>query len=139
MPVVARAHRGNWLHRWLAPWFVALLAVAPFARPSLPVESAALAAVAVDSLIAPEDGSAQAKQPAAGTRPAQPLSLGILSRLSSVETALGLPPAKPPLLRPSAPEVPRGAGQAPTAFGDLRQVFHPSSVGTARVPTGPPS
>ena len=69
---------------------------------------------------------------------AQPLALGILSRLSLLETSLGLPLVKPPLLRPATDA--RLAWAARTA---LRQraagILHRSSVGTARIPIGPPS
>jgi hypothetical protein len=62
-----------------------------------------------------------------------------LSRLSLLETTLGLPPVKPPLLRPAVDQ-PAPSLQATTAFGlDLRGVFQRSSVGTARTPTGPPA
>jgi hypothetical protein len=137
VPVGARAHRGDKLQRWLAACFGALLAVAPFARPSLPVELAAVPAPSPEAVVAHDE--AQGKQPATGLRPAQPLALGILSRLPLLETKLGLPPVKPPLLRPAADQ-PVLALQATTALGgDLRGVFQSSSVGTARAPTGPPS
>ena len=133
MPVGARAHRGKWLQRWLVAGLAVLLALAPFAHPSSTLDLVAAAAESVASF----EGDA-ASQPA--LRPAPPSSLGILSRLAGLETALGLPPAKPPLLRPSAPEAPLVAMQAATAFGgDIGPIFHRDSVGTARTPTGPPS
>jgi hypothetical protein len=137
VPVGARAHRGDKLQRWLVAWFVALLAIAPFARPSLPVELAAIPAASTEVCVAHDED--QGKDPAAGPRPTQPLALGILSRLPLLETKLGLPPVKPPPLRPAADQ-PVLALQATTALGgDLRGVFQSSSVGTARAPTGPPS
>jgi hypothetical protein len=119
----------------LSACFAALLAIAPFTRPSLPVHLAAVAAFP-EALVAQDDLQGER---AAGLLPAQPLTLGILSRLSLVETALGLPPLKPPLLRPVAeqPLLPRHANTVPG--GESRVVFEPSSVGTARTPTGPPA
>jgi hypothetical protein len=137
VPVGARAHRGHKLQRWLAAGFAALLAIAPFARPSLPVDVAAGSGAPVEALGTPDD--ARGKHPATGPRPTQPLALGILSRVSLLETPLGLPPVKPPLLRPAADQ-PGFAIQVTTALGgDLRGVFQRSSIGTARTPTGPPS
>jgi hypothetical protein len=137
VPVGARAHRGDKLQRWLAAWFAALLAIAPFARPSLPVELAAVPAASPEAIVTHDE--AKGKLPATGLRPTQPVALGILSRVSLLETKLGLPPVKPPLLRPAADE-PVLALQAPTALGgDLRGAFQSSSVGTPRSPTGPPS
>jgi hypothetical protein len=131
--------RGKQRQRWFAACFAVLLAIAPFARPSWTVDFA-VAAASVESVSAYDDSSAQENQPAAGLRPAQPLTPGILSRLSSLEMTLGLPPVKSPLMRPNAPEEPLPRIRASTAFGgDLRKVFHRSSVGTARTPTGPPS
>ena len=135
MPVGTRAHRKQ-LQRWLAFGIAVLLAVAPFAHPSSPLDL--VAAAAAESVASFDDDAAS--QPAPALRPAPPSSLGILSRLSGLETALGLPPAKPPLLRPSAPEAPLAVIQTATAFGgDIIPAFHRSSVGTARTPTGPPS
>jgi hypothetical protein len=131
-----RVHRAWQLRCCLAIWFAALLAIAPFTRPSLPVQLAAAAAFP-EAIVA--QGDLEAEQPAAGLLPAQPAALGILSRLSLVETALGLPPVKPPLLRPVA-EQPLLARHADTVpGGEPRTVFERSSVGTARIPTGPPS
>jgi hypothetical protein len=129
--------RGHWqLRCCLAAWFAALLAIAPFTRPSLPAHLGA-GSTFPEALVA--QGDLHGEQPAAGLRPAQPANLGILSRLSLVETALGLPPLKPPLLRPVAeqPPLPRHANTVPG--GEPRVVFERSSVGTARTPTGPPA
>jgi hypothetical protein len=125
------------LQRWLAAWFAALLVVAPFARPSVPIDLTAGPAASPEALVAHDN--AQDKKPAAGVRPAQPFTPGILSRLSLLETTLGLPPVKPPLLRPAA-EQPVLARGARTALGGERTgLFQRSSVGTARTPTGPPA
>jgi hypothetical protein len=106
--------------------------------PTLPVDLAAIPGAAVDSIAAYDE--AQANQPGARLRPAPPSNLGILSRLSLVETALGPAPLRSPLLRPHAAHRPAPAPQATTGFGsDVTDVFHRSSVGTARKPTGPPS
>jgi hypothetical protein len=125
------------LQRWLAGWFAVLLAVAPFARPSVPIELAAAPVASPEALVAHDD--AQGKKPAAGVRPAQPFTLGILSRLSLLETSLGLPPVKSPLLRPAADQPELARGPAPVLGGEPRGVFQRSSVGTARTPTGPPA
>ena len=137
MPGGARAHRGDRLQRWLAACFAVFLAIAPFARPSLPVHVGAADAAAAAALVAQDDTPSE--QPASGLRSAQPLALGILSRLSLLETTLALPPPKSSLLRPAADE-PAPAWQAmATLRGELAGVFQRSSVGTARTPTGPPS
>ena len=137
MPVGARAHRGGMLQRWLAAWFAALLAVAPFAHPSVPIELAAGPVASPEALVAHDH--AQGKKAAAGVRPARPFTPGILSRLSLLETTLGLPPVKPPLLRPAADQPVLARGAATVLRGEPRGVFHRSSVGTARTPTGPPA
>ena len=132
-----RGGRRGWqLRCCFAAWLAVLLAIAPFTRPSLPVQLAAVSALS-EALVA--QGDLQGEQPVAGLRPAQPATLGILSRLLLVETALGLPPHKPPLLRPIA-EQPLPAHHAHTMHGgEPRTVFERSSVGTARTPTGPPT
>jgi hypothetical protein len=124
------------LQRCLAAWFAALLAVVPFARPCVPVELAALPAASPEALVAQDH--AQGKKPVAGVLPAQPPTPGILSRLALLDTTFGLPPVKPPLLRPvvDQPVLARGAA---TLLGEPRGVFQRSSVGTARTPTGPPA
>jgi hypothetical protein len=125
------------LQRWLAAWFAVLLAVAPFTRPSVPVELAAFPAASPEALVAQDH--AQGKKPVAGVLPAQPFTPGILSRLALLDTTFGLPPVKPPLLRPAADQ-PLLAIQTTTALGgETRSVFQRSSVGTARTPTGPPA
>jgi hypothetical protein len=103
----------------------------------LPVDLTAVPAAVPEGLVA--RGEAEGKHPAAEVRPDQPFTLGILSRLSFLDTTLGLPPVKPPLLR-AAVDQPAPALQATTALGlDLRGVLQRSSVGTARTPTGPPA
>ena len=139
MPVRARARRGRGLQRWLAASLATLLAIAPFARPSWTTDLLALATVSAASVADHGNGLAQPSQPAAGLRPAQPLALGILSRLSSLETA-GLPPGKSPHPRLDLAAEPLLAPPADGVFGvGIARIFHPSSVGTARTPTGPPS
>jgi hypothetical protein len=56
-----------------------------------------------------------------------------------VESTLGLPPVKPPLLRPvtAQPLLTRHADTVPG--GERRAVLERSAVGTARTPTGPPA
>jgi hypothetical protein len=135
--VGARAQRRDRPQRWFAVWLAAILATAPFARPSLPVELANPPGIVEQALVAQDDAHDQ--RPATGLRPAQASTLGILSRHLLLETALGLPPVKPALLRP-APDLPGLALHATTALAtDLGWILHRGSVGTARTPTGPPS
>jgi hypothetical protein len=139
VPVGTRAHRGKDRQRWLALGFAVLLAIAPFARSSLTADLA-LPAAAVASVAAYDAGTTPAKRPAAEPRPAQPLNLGILSRPSLLEAKLGLPPVKSPLMPPCAADMPLGVIQVTAGLGgDIREVLHRSSVGTARTPTGPPA
>ena len=139
MPVGTRAHRGKSRQRWLGLGLAVLLAIAPFARSSVTADLV-LPAASVESVVAQDHGSEKAKQPAAEQRPVQPVNLGILSRLSSLEKSLGLLPAKAPPMRVGMADQPRGALRASAAFGDdIGQAFPRSSVGTARTPTGPPA
>ena len=127
------------LRRCLAAWLGILLALAPFARPSLPVDLTPARAASGFWLVAHDDGMAQARETAPRVQPAQPLALGVLARWSWFETKLGPAPTKPPLGRLSASDQPRPAPKSIGALtGDAREVFHRSSVGTARRPTGPP-
>lgn len=137
VPVAARARRGEKLQPWLAAWLVALLVVVPFAHPSVLIKLPTALGASVEALV-PHEGAPD-KYPAANLRPAQLLAPGILSRVSLLETRLGLPPLKAPLLQP-APDQPVLALQAVTALGgESREVLQRSSVGTARTPTGPPA
>lgn len=126
--VVSR--RADRARRWrgcLAAWFAALLAIAPVVPPALPID---LGAANLRS-----DG---ATEPAARLEPAQPAGFGILSRPLPVETAFGPAAAKSPLHQPAAADrwlVAADTVEAPKAPA---RVFHRSSVGTARTPTGPP-
>jgi hypothetical protein len=123
----------------LAAWFAILLAIAPFARPLSPADLTPAPAAFLDA-IAPQYSVAQAKTPAPRVRPAQPWDLGVLARWSRFETTPALGPAKSPLVRLSAADEPLAPPKGLAAFeGDLRDVFHRGSVGTARRPTGPPS
>jgi hypothetical protein len=133
MPDAAVSRRVNRAWRWrgcLAAWFAALLAIAPVVRPPLPVDLGARSAATLrgDS----------ANQPVARVEPAQPVGFGILSRPSPVETAFGPAAAKSPLDRPGAADGWMVAADATDAPKEPARVFHRSSVGTARTPTGPP-
>jgi hypothetical protein len=132
--VLARAHRGERLQRWLAAWIAAFLVLAPAARPSLPLD---LADAAPQAPVASRD--AQGQHPAAGLSSAEPVTLGILSRPALVETTLWLPPVKLPALRPAAHKPLPARGGALVLGGEPRAAFQRSSVGTARTPTGPPA
>lgn len=139
VPVSGRARRAWQVRTCLAAWFAALLVLAPVAQPSLPADVAAAPASSEESLASPDD-LRDASAPAAGLRPAQPLGQGILARSLLAETAFGPPPAKPPLLRPTAAAGPLVAASATVTMTDVAsEVFHRSSVGSARTPTGPPS
>jgi hypothetical protein len=133
MPDGRVSRRANRAWRWrdcLAAWFAALLAIAPVIRPTLPID---LGASALRS-----EGSSSATEPGARLEPAQPVGFGILSRPSLVETAFGPAAAKSPLHRPGAADGWMVAADATDAPNEPTRVFHRSSVGTARTPTGPP-
>jgi hypothetical protein len=137
VPVLARAHRGERLQPFVAAWLAALLILAPFARPSLPVDLAAAAPAAASEALARHD--AERQQPPAGLRSAPPLTLGILARPLLVETALGPPPVKLPLLQAAAHRPAPAQVGATVLAGDPTPDFQRSAVGTARTPTGPPA
>ena len=139
VPVSGRARPAWQVRTCLALWFAALLVLAPVARPALPADAAAPAG-ATESVASQDDGSRKTGAPTAGARPAQPLGQGILSRSSLAETAFGPPPAKSPLQRPTAAPEPRVAAAATVTMADVASdVFHRSSVGSSRTPTGPPA
>jgi hypothetical protein len=126
------------LQPWLAAWFATILVLAPCARPSLPVDLAAPAPAGAPETPVAHDGT-ESKKPAAGLSSAQPLTLGILSRPSLVETTVGLPPVKSPLLRPAAHQSVLAQGGAMVLGGEPTAVLQRSAVGTARTATGPPT
>ena len=140
MPAAMLAHQGRRLQSFLTVWFAALLAIAPIARPSLPVEQAAARAASVQSFDLRDQPTAKAEDPGSRLRPAQPSAPGVLSRLSPVETTFGLPPLKPPLAWSGVANTSLVPPRAIAASdGEIGEAFHRSSVGTARTPTGPPS
>lgn len=134
----ARAHRGGWLQRWLATSLAALLSIAPLVRPAWIIDFPASTAASIESVDTRDGGLALPGQPAAGPPLAQLPTIGILSRLASLETAIGLPPLKSSPIRSNAPDEASVFAPATMVFGS-EQIFHRSSVGTARTPTGPPS
>jgi hypothetical protein len=67
------------------------------------------------------------------------VTLGILSRPSVVETTLGAPPVKFPVLRPAAHQPVLARAGTIVLGGAPREDFQRSAVGTARTPTGPPA
>ena len=94
-----------------------------------------LSAVEHDDLLAP---AAEGTRDVKADQPAR----GILPRAPYVEVSLAPPPDKAPPLHPvaaheawSAPEA-AGTGRLERTSADI---FHRSSVGTARTPTGPPA
>lgn len=140
MAVDGQAQTARPLRCCLAAWLGIVLALAPFARPSLPVDLAPARAPSGFWLVAHDDGLAQARESVPRVRPAQPLALGVLARWSWLETKLGPAPTKPAPAPLSAADQPLAVPKAIGALtGDTREVFHRSSVGTARRPTGPPS
>ena len=140
MPGVTLARRARQLSGCLAVWIAALLAIAPIARPSLPLETVAARASVVHAFELRDQATAKPEERGSRLRPAQPSVPGVLSRLLLVETTFGLPPVKPATAwlgaGDTSPVTPKIIG----AFGgEAREVFQRSSVGTARTPTGPPS
>jgi len=132
VPSNTLVHRARHLSRWLAVWIAALLAIAPAARPFLPLEPA------VHSLDLRDQAAVKPEERGSHLRPAQP-SASILSRLLLVETTLGLPPVKPaPTPSSSGGLPPSAATTAAMLGGESQTSFHRDSVGTARTPTGPP-
>ena len=132
----ARAHRGG-VQRLLAAWFAALLAVASLGRPFVAVELTTVGVGLPEALVAQDH--AHGKKPVAGLLSAQPFTPGILSRLAPLETILGLPPVKGPVLRPAADRPVLARSGATPRGGEPRGVLQSSAVGTARNPTGPPA
>jgi hypothetical protein len=137
VPVLARAHRGDRLQPWLAAWLTALLVLAPFAHPSLPLDLAIGPPAAPHQSVAQE--GAEGEPPVAALRSALPLTLGILARPPLVETTLGPPAVKLPVLRPAADQPVLAQAGAMVLAGDPQPLFQRSAVGTARTPTGPPA
>ena len=136
----ALAHRARQLSGCLAVWVAALLAIAPVARPSLPLDTAASRAAVAASFDLRDQATAKPEERGSRLRPAQPSVPGVLSRLSLVETTFGVPPVKPAIAWPGAGDTSPVAPKIIGAFGgETRGVFQRSSVGTARTPTGPPS
>jgi hypothetical protein len=139
VPAATLAHRGKRLRSWLAVWFAALLAIAPVARPSLPVEQAAARAASVQSFDLRDQPTATAEEPRSRLRSAQTAAPGMLSRLLPVETTFGLPPPKPASAwSGTAHASPVAPGPILASIAEASGAFHRSSVGTARTPTGPP-
>jgi len=140
VPAATLAHRDRRLQSFLTVWFAALLAFAPVAHPSLPLEPGPPRAASVRSLDLRDQATARAEEPRSRLRPAQPSAPGVLSRLSLVETTFGLPPLKPQPAWLGAADAPLVAPTTVAAYGGgIREAFHRSSVGTARTPTGPPA
>lgn len=128
----------SWWRSCLAVWFAALLAIAPLASPSLP-DTVSLAGISVDSVAPGDQGLDSPAQPTSGVRPAQPLALGALARPSLLEKTLGLSKVKSPGLDPGSDhDLLLGSSATGGSDGETRQILHRSSIGSARVPTGPP-
>jgi hypothetical protein len=139
VPVVGRAYRNGQLPRCLAAWLAVLLAAAPLTSVTSRIEPTAVAVTVVESVAAVDGEMVEPKASGARLRPEQPSSLGVLSRLSSLETALGLPPVKSPLIRPGAAGESPLASVATTTLGGETPQVNTAAVGTARSPTGPPA
>jgi hypothetical protein len=140
VPVARRGKQARPWHSCLAAWFAVLVAIAPLARPSLP-DDLAPAPASFDSVSAARDQAvASAPRPAPHVRPAQPVDLGVLVRWSWLETRPGLAPVPPAAGRARvADRRPVAPGALRAHAGDPVDAFQPSSVGTARRPTGPPA
>jgi hypothetical protein len=136
VPVARRAREVRSWPSWLAASFAVLLAIAPLARPPLPVDLTPAPARSGAALAVRGDAGA----PASRVRPAEPIDLGVLARWSWLETKPALSPAPPAAGRPRVAGRALAAASAIRAHaGNPRGVFHLSSVGTARRPTGPPA
>jgi hypothetical protein len=134
-----RAPRAGPLSRGLAAWLAVLLAIAPLARP-LPAGLGPIRSASAPEFAVADASGTQAKLPAPRLQPSQPWDLGVLARWPWVETKLGLSPARAPFVRPGALDHPPVAPNVTAAqVAEPGDVFHRSSVGTARNPTGPPA
>jgi hypothetical protein len=132
-----RSGRASQQRRCLAAWFAALLAIAPFMHPAVPVHLAAVAAASAESPAAYDDGMIRPSEPATLVPSAQPSNPGILARLPWVETTLELSPAKSPPLRMAA-EPPVLASQARAAFsGEIGRTLQRSAVWHGTRPNRP--
>ena len=135
MVVDGEAQTARPLRRCLAAWLGILLALAPFARPSLPVDLTPARAASGFWLVAHDDGMAQARETAPRVQPAQPLALGMLARWSWFETKLGPAPTKPPLGRLSASDHPQDNRRARRGY----QRSLPSQLRRHRTPADRPT
>ena len=137
MPVDQRARRVRQLRGGLALCLAVLLAITPLAQlfPTV-APQAALAASAPS--YAPDGNAPRGEEPALGLQDDRP-DAGILPRLLHLEGALAPPPQKVPF---ATLDSAKGSLVALKATGTLKpdtgNVFHYSSIGTARTPTGPP-
>ena len=135
MPVDRRAGRARRLRGWLALWVAVLLACAPLARPPLSTVSSTRASASDEHVLSPAAATAAAVQ-------ADQPDRAVLPRLLYVEASYVPSSPKPPPVRPKTVHelvlLPEEAGTG-TGDGASDKVFHPSSVGTARTPTGPPA
>jgi hypothetical protein len=136
VPVARREAKAGRRHRCLAAWLAALLMVTPFARLSLPVVPVPGPAHSDFSLL---DGN-DAVPPAPRVRPAAPFDLALLVRWSELEIKPALSPMPPATgLQQAAGRRLAGGRAVGTQRGGPCELFQPSSVGTARRPTGPPA
>ena len=137
VPVDQRACRVRQLRGGLALCLAILLAIPPLAQLSPSVAPQAALAASAPSY-APDGNAHRGEEPALGLQDDRP-DAGILPRLLHLEGALAPPPQKTPFV---TPDHARGSLIAHEATGTLKpdtaNVFHYSSIGTARTPIGPP-
>ena len=134
-----RTGRARPLRSGFAAWFAVLLTVLPFAQPAAPIDLPPVRIAPEYALASHADAEAPVGQPTPRVRPAQPWDLGVLARWWHLEAKPGLAPTRPDPVRfcvgARSQMVPK---TALARAGDPRDIFHQSSVGTARRPTGPP-
>lgn len=129
--------QGRWWRNCLAVCFAGLIAVIPYVGPASPHTVVSVAPAFASFSVSDDLGSE--RDPASGIRAIQLLAFGVVTRSHVLDGTFGLPPAKSPGIRASADRELRLVSSAARHRVDgAGQVFQRSSVGTARIATGPP-